>query len=340
MKKLIYLIIILFIFGCAAEEEEESSPPAINVDIPVETEFIGGNNAASLEGDLIGTGESSNDELARSVQIALKTPSQYFSIVSAIIARENTDSISVQLILTVKNKTENLAFCDVTTTGITLNDGLDNWIISTISNNKILGDFGIGESKSPASCIKHGKTGLMLQSITAIDENMLDLYDEIAQVEIDKIIYLTSSVIDPNIKIIPQSYTVNDGVVSVNVKNIDEDYGYVFPGQTFMVLYDKDGVITETMTDATTDTDEYVIVDQTTDANTDITTYTIEKPGTPGLPLFYFPMGGPLSVPYELRPGEDATMDSSIIEFSGSSFKAKIILGLGTDPWSPAFLEK
>ncbi len=329
------------VFGCAPEEEEESSPTAVVVDIPVETTFIGGNNAATMEGVLIGTGDTSNDELARSVQVALKTPSDYFSIVSARITREKTDSISVQLILTIKNKTENLAFCGVTTTGITLNDGLGSWIISDISNNKVLGDLGIGESKYPASCIRHGKTGLMLQSITAYDENMLDLYDEIAQIEIDEIIYLTSSVIDPNIKILPQSYSVVDDIVTVDILNEDEDYGYVWPGRSYMVLLDYDGTIEETTTDATTDTTEYVIVDQTTDTSTDITTYTIEKPGyVPGIPLFYFPIGGSLSFPYQLKPGEDATMDSSVIEFSGSSYKAKIILGLGTDPWSPAFKEK
>lgn len=324
--------------GCAAEEEE-SEPPTVSVDVPVASEFVGQNNIAALNGDLIGTAVSANTDLYKSVKIVLKNSNPYFALGPARIARANIESgVSAKLILPVKNNTENLAFCDITTVGISLNDGMGQWIISTISNNKVLGSMGIAESKYPASCLAAGKTGYILQTITAVDENMLSLYNDVEQIEIGEIVYGSSSVIDTNISIIPQYYDVTGDSISIIVTNTNQDYGYVWPGRSYIILLDYDGTITEATTDATTDSTEYVIVDTTTDASTDITTYTIEKPAyLPGIPFHYFTVNSSFTFPYQLRPGEDSTMDSKALEYSGSSYKAIILLGLGTDAWSSAY---
>lgn len=341
-------------FGCA-EEEEDSAPPDVSGTAPIASEFVGGNNTATIEGDLIGKRVEANTDLYKSITIILKNSSPYFSLGPARISRaDSTSDFSVKLVLPVKNNTENLAFCNIETVGISLNNGMGQWIISTISNNKVLGSLGIEDSKYAASCLGAGETGYILQSITAVDGSILTLYDDVSQIEIGEMVYTSSSVIDPNISIVPQYYDVTEDGISVIVKNTNQDYGYIWPSRSYAILLDYDGTITETTTDATDDTDEYVIVDQTTDiityittdastdatadATADVTTYTTERPGyTPGIPFYYFVIGGSYTLPYQLRPGEDATMDSGVIEFNGSSYKAIIILGLGTDAWSSAY---
>ena len=319
IKKLTYLIIILlipFIFACAEEEDEASSPPVVGGKSPIATEFAGQNNTAILEGGLIGTGSNANSDLYKTVDIILKNSSPYFSVGPARIARSDVSSdTSIKLILPVKNITENLAFCDVTTTGIALNNGRGEWIISNISNNKVLGSLGIADSKNASSCLAPGRTGLMLQKIMAVDSSMLSLYKDVAQLEIGSIIYGTPSVIDPNISIIPQSYTVTDEGISVVVRNTNQDYGYLWPGRSIIVLYDYDSVVPD---DSTVDTPGRPLY-------------------APGIPFHYFVFDGLSFVPYEIRPEEDATIDSGKIEFSGASYKVEIILGLGTDPWSSAY---
>ena len=318
IKKLIYLAIILlipFVFGCA-EEEEESSPTNVSGSAPTASEYVGQNNIAILDGALIGSGVNANVDLYKTVSIVLKTPSPYFSLGPAKITRSDVSSdLSVKLILPVKNNTENLAFCNIATTGIALNDGMDQWIISTISNNKVLGSLGIENSRDAASCLSHGKTGYILQTISAVDTSMLSLFDDVSQVEIDEIVYTSSSVIDPNISIVPQSYSSTAEGVSIVVKNTNQDYGYVWPGRSYVILLDYDNSVPE---DSTTDT-----------------------PGrpfySPGTPFHYFVIDGSSFLPYQLRPGEDATMDAGVIEYSGSSYRAIVILGLGTDAWSSAF---
>lgn len=326
MKKLIYLMAILlipFIFACSEEEGEDSTPPVVSGNSPVETEYTGRdnegvyqNNMAVLEGGLIGTGLNANKDLYKTVGIALKTSSPYFSIGPATIARFDVSSdIFVKLILPIKNITENLAFCDVKTTGISLNDGKGDWIISDISNNKILGSLGIADSRDSASCLAPGRTGYMLQSIMAVDTSILSLYRDIAQVEIGEIIYGTSSVIDPNISIVPQYYTVTGEGISITVKNTNQDYGYLWAGRSVAILYDYDSVVPD---DSTTDTPGRPLY-------------------SPGIPFHYFVIDSTAFIPYRLRPGEDATMDAGILEFSGASYKAIILLGLGTDAWSSAY---
>jgi len=355
MKNLIYVLIAaLLMFGCA-EEEEPSKPVAVTGPAPVASEFVGMNNIASIEGERIGLGTVENSELYRSVSIVLKTPSDYFAVGPAIISKPSVESnLSVKLIIKVRNKTENLAFCNIATTGIATNDGMWQWIISTISNNKVLGSLGIEDSKFTSSCLGAEKYGYILQSVSAVDDSILTLYEDISQIEIDEIVYSSASVIDPNISIIPQGYDMSDDTMSVTVKNTGQDYAYVWPGRSYAVLLDYDSTVIESTTDATTDTSDYVIIDQTTDVVTevytdpstdvtsdvtsDVTTYTIERPiYAPGTPIYYFKLGSSLSIPYQLRPGEDATMDVGSIEYNGSSYKATIFLGLGTDAWSSAY---
>lgn len=317
-KKLIYLIIALFLFvllGCA-DEAEESSPPVIGGSSPVASEFIGQNNIAVLGGGLIGTGLNANVDLYKTVDIIIKNPNPYYTLGPAKISRSDVSSdLSVKLILQVKNNTENLAFCNIETVGIALNDGMGQWIMSTISNNKVLGSMGIAESRYPASCIAAGKIGYILQSITAYDTSLFSLYDDVGQVEIDEIVYGSPSVIDPNISIIPQYYTVTEDGISVTVKNTDQDYGYVWPGRSYIVLLDYDSAVPD---DSTTDTPGRSLY-------------------SPGTPSHYFVINSSFSLPYQLRPGEDATMDSGKIEYSGASYKVIILLGLGTDAWSSAY---
>lgn len=322
MRKLIYLAIILlipFLFACADEEDEASSPPVVGGSSPVESEFKGQNNIAVLTGGLIGTGANANIDLYKTIDIVIKNSSPYFSLGPARITRSDVSSdISVKLILPVKNNTENLAFCNIETVGIALNDGMGQWIMSTISNNKVLGSMGIAESRYPASCLAAGQTGYILQSITAYDTSMLSLFDDVYQVEIDEIVYGSPSVIDPNISIIPQSYAVVEGGVSVTVRNTNQDYGYVWPGRSYFVVYGYDSAVPE---DSTTDTPGRPLY-------------------APGIPIHYFVINSSFSLPYQLRPGEDATMDSGKFEYSGASYKGMVILGLGTDAWSSAFSEK
>lgn len=319
MKKTIYLLIVLlipFIFACSNEEDEESAPPVISGTAPVESTFIGQNNIAVLEGGAIGTGQNANSDLYKNIAIVLKNSNPYFTIGPAVIARSSVESTtSVKLILSVKNNTENLAFCDITTVGIALNDGLDQWIVTTISNNNVLGSMGIADSRYPASCLAAGRTGYMLQSISALDDSMLSLFEDVNQLEIDEIVYGSSSVIDPNISIIPQSYSVSDEGVSIAIKNTNQDYGYVWPGRSYVILLDYDSAVPD---DSTTDTPGRPLY-------------------SPGTPFHYFVIDSSFSLPYQLRPGEDATMDSGPIDFLGASYKAIFLLGLGTDAWSSAY---
>ena len=84
MKKLIYLVAILFLFGCAGDDDEDSSPPNVSGDTPVETQFIGQNNIAALDGALIGTGLNANADLYKNVSILLKNASPYLPSQSSI----------------------------------------------------------------------------------------------------------------------------------------------------------------------------------------------------------------------------------------------------------------
>ncbi len=314
MKKLNYfavIILAIFIFACSSEEDQ-SSPPAVEGDSPVESSFSGQNNIATLEGGEIGSGIVANEYLYKTISVVLKNPSSHFSLGPAKII---DDGLSVKLILPVKNNTENLAFCNIVPEGMALYDFADQWIVTTISDNKVIGSLGIADSTDASSCLAADKTGYILQSITAVDESFISLYDDVEQLEIDEITYGSSSVIDPNISVIPQSYSIKDGAVTVDIKNTNQDYGYVWPGRSYVILLDYDDEVPE---DSTTDTPGDPIY-------------------SPGTPFYYFVIDSSFSMPYQLKPGEEAEMESDEIDFEGSSKKAIVILGLGADAFSSAY---
>jgi len=290
------LAVCLLILGCKGEDEEDEAGATSSA--PPETAFIGHNNYSIIDGPAVGLNTVSNEELRKGLTVTLVNDNQYFTLGRSFATRGDstiTDSLYFHWILLVSNNTTNNAFCDIEVKTISFKEANGEDIPSTAINSKVYGSIGLVESKYFKSCLSPGEKGYVLQKVTAIST---DFYSLVEGVEIDSISYRYSSVVTPNVTLLPRSYTYDSSndIAAIVVKNMNEDDGYVWAGFSYILFMDGDG-----------------------------------------LPVFWSNLNQFSVVPFLLQKEESTTLTTEQLDFAGSVTKLKIIVGFGVDAWNPAW---
>lgn len=291
------IVFALAVLGaCKMEEEEEEEPSRSSA--PPATTYVGHNNYSIIDGPAIGKNTASNADLRKGLTTTLVNSNQYLSIDRSFATRGDDsiiDGLYFHWILVVTNNTQNNAFCEVSVNTVKFKDSDDEPITSTVSSGLVIGSIGLVNSKSLKSCLGPGESGYVMKKVTGISTG---IFEEVNQVEIDSITYKYASVINPNVTILPRSYSYDSSndVAIVVVKNMNEDPGYFWAGLSYFIFLDADN-----------------------------------------LPVFWSKLNQFAMVPYSLNKEESVAINSEELDFSGSVQKVKILIAFGVDAWDSAW---
>ncbi len=300
---------VLFSGGCMSEtEDSDNKAPAIPLeDQAPETEYTGRNNSAILKGVQVGTLSADNLELFKTLKFTLKTANKNFKFGPATISRsENTAGLTIRLLLRIKNATENKAFCGVKTNGLKFIIDEEE-VMTDALDKQAIGSVGIENSSNTASCLAPSEVGYFFQKVKAVDTGFLSFYGDVDEMEIEKITVESISVINPNISLAPERYSIimsddstTDSSASMQltfeIKNDNVDPAYIWPNQSYYILMDNDG-----------------------------------------REIFWGVIDSFSILPIQLLAGESTDLESSDMLFTGNSSTIRVIVGFSNDAFSTAF---
>ena len=317
---------VLFLNGCMSDtgEDPDNSASAIPLDdrAPV-TEYTGRNNRSVIRGPQIGMLTASNNELSKPLKLTQIKANKNFLLGPAKATRaENTAGLTVRFILPIKNTTDNKAFCGIKTVGLEFKYQ-DEGITTDAMDQEAIGSVGIADSNSTESCLGPGEVGYFLQKIKAAYIGFLSFYGNVDEVEIEKVIVTSVSVINPNLSIAVTSYSYTD---------FDPTSDMLYEGAENHVLADSitgvDGPITLTFEITNTNIDPifvwagssyYILLDNA------------------GTPVYWGIINSLGVLPTQLLAGDSATLESTEMMFQGASHRMIIMMGFTVDAFTKAW---
>lgn len=232
---IIFVIIVLIATNCKKTEDEDSTPR-----VPPVTKFIG-QNIIPIVGASFGSGVESNNILYKTISIAWKgTVYTDLKVSKAYIQKPDIlGALRFSYVIPVDNVSDNHAYCNVRSSGLTFLNSEFNKIYGDDIDSKAYSSIGLSNSTDWEHCIKPGGTGYIVGTVEAL---IIDPFENVRVIELG-IVYGSDSVVNSGAKVEASSYVVNGDWLDVSVKNNGYDTAYIWPYTSIVLVLDANDAV-------------------------------------------------------------------------------------------------
>ena len=196
----LFISLVFFgIYSCGESEDEVVS--TTDNSSSSSGSFTGNNNNSVLTGNSIGSGETSNTQLSKSVTLTLQTSHSDISLGTPYVGRSSSSSETIYWSIPVTNNSSSNYYCFIQLKTISFyNSG--NSLLTTDSLSYIDGVIGKSNYGSyTGTCLSSNEKGFV--SGIEIESN---IYTNVSKIVIGNIDTMSGEFFGPDIKVLPQSY--------------------------------------------------------------------------------------------------------------------------------------
>ena len=203
--------VFLVINSCGESKDETKSSSSSS------GTFSGNNNNSVLTGNSIGSGETSNSQLSKSVTLTLQTSHSDITLGTPYVGRSYSSGESINWIIPVTNNSSTNYHCFINLRNIRFYDSY-NQLLSTAtpSFSYVNGSVGKTNDIYSSTCLSSNEKGFFssieLDCSKYVVTNCIEnIYTNLSKIVIESIYSDTSGFSDPEMKVLPHSYGIEYG---------------------------------------------------------------------------------------------------------------------------------